>query len=362
MQRPILLLSILLVLNLIRCNVENAGPQPGEVYIVNHFSVTKSPAQNPKSIVNNSDVLLKARLNTKLEILETKESPSDWCKVNVLSDSTVITTGWVRKNEVLSGIKTSDWGIVKAPYTNVNVREKRESNSKIVSKLKQGQDVKAFYLKDNWYAIFNLGQKTIGESNAIGYVYAPLLNPRKKKKAQKINSVLPYEIVKVENDSFKDVARFAIKIIVESVLDSKQLMSISEKVIEKQKIERPHNAILLLYYLPESDIGRGFTAGRVVWAPYGNWSKSDHVTTGDYSQHEMKITVGNATGLAPKKFEAITISVNKKKKIFYELVKAQDDGYEGRAADRLIAAKYDLDSKTIDKIVAEGLAKGWPMP
>jgi endonuclease YncB( thermonuclease family) len=57
-----------------------------------------------------------------------------------------------------------------------------------------------------------------------------------------------------------------------------------------------------------------------------------------------------------------SLSVVKKKMIFLELVKVQDDGVGDQTAYRLVGKRHGLDTDTIRKIAVEGVTKDWPMP
>ena len=58
-----------------------------------------------------------------------------------------------------------------------NIRADRSIDAKIVKKLLKGQKIKADFLKDDWYAVFNLNETLRDEKRALGYVYASLLYP-----------------------------------------------------------------------------------------------------------------------------------------------------------------------------------------
>ena len=79
------------------------------------------------------------------------------------------------------------WGVIKHIHSNVNIRAQRMGQSEIVGKLKAFQTIKADFLDNNWYAVFNLSEGYRDEKNAIGYVYAPLL-----KSSPLSNVPLPY--------------------------------------------------------------------------------------------------------------------------------------------------------------------------
>jgi len=57
------------------------------------------------------------------------------------------------------------------------IREARTKESKVVGKLNGGQRVKAAFLQDEWYAVFNPDETDLSEENALGYVHASRLKP-----------------------------------------------------------------------------------------------------------------------------------------------------------------------------------------
>jgi hypothetical protein len=53
---------------------------------------------------------------------------------------------------------------------------------------------------------------------------------------------------------------------------------------------------------------------------------------------------------------------SKRRRIFYELVQAQDSGVGDREAYTLIARRHGIPEMTLNEIAYEGAAKKWPMP
>lgn len=72
---------------------------------------------------------------------------------------------------------SSDWGSILASKSKTNIRKERSINSIISGNLEPGQKVKADFLKDSWYAVFNITEKERDEGKSLGYVYAPRLTP-----------------------------------------------------------------------------------------------------------------------------------------------------------------------------------------
>lgn len=102
-----------------------------------------------------------------------------------------------------------------------------------------------------------------------------------------MSKIPKYEIVKVEDLSFSTCVRVQYRIRVEKLLSLRELADICGGVIEKQKAEKPVNAISFLFYLPGSDINFSHTAGAADWAPNGDWVDADTVKAGDYRKHVL---------------------------------------------------------------------------
>jgi len=98
-----------------------------------------------------------------------------------------------------------------------------------------------------------------------------------------------YEIVKVEDLSFSTCVRVQYRIRVEKLLSLSELADICGEVIEKQKAEKPVNAISFLFYLPDTDTDFAHTAGAADWAPNGRWVDADTVKAGNYRKHVLRV-------------------------------------------------------------------------
>ncbi|MHB8770766.1 MAG: outer membrane protein assembly factor BamD [Syntrophales bacterium] len=68
------------------------------------------------------------------------------------------------------------WGQIMHPKGKANIRAKRSTASALRGRLDPGQQVKADFLRDGWYAVFSPQQERRDEQKALGYVYAPLLS------------------------------------------------------------------------------------------------------------------------------------------------------------------------------------------
>jgi|GEM_PF-2102257 uncharacterized protein YgiM (DUF1202 family) len=219
---------------------------PGEYWIIlsDDVAVMQTPeAQTDRASFNRMLVTVIGR-NTKVKVLESKGWLSVWHKVNVLSDDGIVAIGWILTEVVKSAKKTTKngsksvssnkWGVVRYTHGAANVRESRNTSSKLITQLKTNQKVKADFLKDGWYAIFEIDEYFKEESNAIGFVHSSLLYPEPKsdKSATTSNNLLSFKIVKKEDQGYRGTSRMTYRV----------LLNVSEKPKE-QKIKNVALAI-----------------------------------------------------------------------------------------------------------------------
>jgi len=190
---------------------------------------------------------------------------------------------------------------------------------------------------------------------------ADRINEQKPIAAEAKAAIPRYTIVKTKDVSVNNCKRYSIRVRVDHVLSSNELKTISNKIITDFKATSPFNALTLWFYLPDSDINGAYTAGMTEYAPYGDWSQAD-VQTGEYTHHRLKLSPGNATGIDPEKSRVPGLSIETKKRIFFEIVAAQDRGVGDDEAYGIIARKFSVAETTVRKTVIEGVANGWPIP
>ncbi|MFA7172709.1 MAG: hypothetical protein WC340_04735 [Kiritimatiellia bacterium] len=114
------------------------------------------------------------------------------------------------------------------------------------------------------------------------------------------------------------------------------------------------NSVLIWFYWPESDPTGVYTAGMATC----DLINSDWRIEMKYGQ-----TYSEATPQYSRETE--TLSLSKRKKIFWDLVVEEDRA--GIAGDseqcrRIIARRYGISVSEVTKIVSEAVSKGWPMP
>ena len=75
----------------------------------------------------------------------------------------------------VSTVTRADWGEIRSVKTRVRIRANRTTDSEIVGMIEIGETVRAHFLENGWYAVFDTDTLEEDPSAAIGYVYAPLL-------------------------------------------------------------------------------------------------------------------------------------------------------------------------------------------
>ena len=239
--RKLLIVCLLCSLNIVFGQDKFLHAQPGEYWTIlsDDVAVMRTPeAQTDRASFNRMLVTVIGK-NTKVNVLESKGWLSVWHKVNVLSDDGVLATGWILTEVVKSARKTTKsksktvssnkWGVVRYTHTTTNVRESRSKSSKITTQIKPNQRVKADFLKDGWYAIFEIDELVRQQSNALGFVHSSQLYPELKSEQPKTiasENLLSYKIVEKEDQSYRGTSRMTYRV----------LLNVTEKPI-KEKIK-----------------------------------------------------------------------------------------------------------------------------
>ncbi|QJB57652.1 LptA/OstA family protein [Pseudodesulfovibrio sp. zrk46] len=68
-----------------------------------------------------------------------------------------------------------DWGEIREATQNLNVRDQRTPKGEHVVTLARGQRVKVDFLRNGWFAVFNLNEASRDEKRAIGYANSKFL-------------------------------------------------------------------------------------------------------------------------------------------------------------------------------------------
>ena len=81
-----------------------------------------------------------------------------------------------------------EWGNIRYVHSSTNIRAERSAKSKVVARLKPGEEIKVDFQKSDWVAVFSPRETERDLATARGYVYVPLLKikPLKMKPAKPI--------------------------------------------------------------------------------------------------------------------------------------------------------------------------------
>lgn len=182
-----------------------------------------------------------------------------------------------------------------------------------------------------------------------------------------------YTIVSVRDvsfrtPSFRDIVRKTYRVRVTHTLSKEELSALSYRIVDQATQRNPYiKAIMIFFYLPNTDINGGYTAGRAIWAPGGDWGNADSYLL------SPKFTLTTATPVTttgsiirrggfwmPKK-DIVRLPLKEKMRIFYQITRYQDLGIGDRKAYVVAAKKFHITVKQAYNIV-EGSLKSWPMP
>lgn len=175
------------------------------------------------------------------------------------------------KSDVVSKIS---WGEIKYAHGTVNIRSKRSKTSKIVNKLKRNQAIKVDFLKENWYAAFNVNENDRNEEKSMGYIYAPILfNTTQKKEntnRSEINSnSLAYQLATINKGGYVSksdvsITRFdyLLKTLDKKTFESKQ--EIADMTVTCQKILREKYGIEMKLLSIMEDLNESIPLGSQV--------------------------------------------------------------------------------------------------
>jgi len=119
---------------------------------------------------------------------------------------------------------------------------------------------------------------------ALFVIVGTCTSPEPEKVSEKIPS---YSIAKIKDISYGNVKRFEYHVVIPDEVTPEQMKLVVKDVVDKAKKEEKFNAIVVMMYDYPEYIDHGYTLGRAVFAPDGDWSKADTVEAGDYSKMEF---------------------------------------------------------------------------
>lgn len=139
-----------------------------------------------------------------------------------------------------------------------------------------------------------------------------------------------------------------------------QMKNIAERIASE---EVEVNALLVLFYWPNTETTGAYTAASATYAPNGRWADARQSAPKklvmEYGRTVAELTpqYGSDTGLQ---------SASRRRAIYWALVKEEDRadiaGGDYEQSKRIIAKRYGLSVSEVAKIQVEGVDKRWPIP
>ncbi|MGD9931656.1 MAG: SH3 domain-containing protein [Mangrovibacterium sp.] len=274
---------------------------------------------------------------------------------------------------------------IKYTKAYLNVREKPDSNSKIITTLNPNQKVTTNGIVKNGFSqVVGSGDQSFNGWCASNYLQDnPLTKEElgKDKQSPNLNEskLLDYNIISKEDIASDDFegAKYKIQIDSESVPNEASIKTICDTIWEQGN---KHWKKLYIYvYLKEMKIDK---------QPYCGLYYS-HKGFEDIKYYTVRIKVGNTsldvplhrnkpsgyTYLNTREIEysqkelygwnyneVTNIPIDEKRAIFYELIKYQNETGDIFGAYNVIAKRYNLPEIAVKSITIEGVFKNWPLP
>ncbi len=99
------------------------------------------------------------------------------------------------------------------------------------------------------------------------------------------NEVVTYNIEAIEDVTFGATVRKVARVSMVSGMTKADIEWIAQDVVEQITSQQPVNAVgIFIYHNGDNYFGSARIS--VDWAPYGDWTRANEVTTGDYSNHQ----------------------------------------------------------------------------
>jgi hypothetical protein len=184
----------------------------------------------------------------------------------------------------------------------------------------------------------------------------PAPTPETQPDPKPTTTVPQYTIVETEDVSYANIVRKSYRVRVPKQLTEAELTALSHKIVRQVTARERIKALMIFYYLPESDATGAYTAGRATWAPDGDWGKTD-----TYLAPKLVIDTGSAMGPMPKD-AIVDLPLQIKQILFLHIVQKEDQGLDVGQSERAVAREFGITMDQAVKIGIEGLNKGWRMP
>ena len=171
-----------------------------------------------------------------------------------------------------------------------------------------------------------------------------------------IPQIPSHRIITVEDASYNNVVRKIYRVRVPRKMNKQELTSISNKIVQQATSRKKIKAIGILFYLPNTDTNLSYTAGTADWAPGGNWENAASDLT-----PKLVVKAGSSLGNFTIK-NKVDMPDSKKRKIYFQIVKYQDQGMGVKQSREQVARKFKITVDQVKSICIEGGLSSWPMP
>lgn len=177
-----------------------------------------------------------------------------------------------------------------------------------------------------------------------------------KPSLQPSTPVPQHTVVSTEDLSYATVVRKSYRVRVPKEMTKQELTAISDDIVRQATSRQKIKAIVIFYYLPDSDTNGAFTAGKGMWAPGGDWSKASTSLS-----PRLVVETGGAIVTISKE-NVVALPVAKKKQVFMQIVRNEDRGMDQDQSCAAAARQFGITTDQAHKIRLEGIFTFWPMP
>jgi hypothetical protein len=124
-----------------------------------------------------------------------------------------------------------DWGTILSARSKTSIRADRSMKAENKGVLKAGDQIKADFLKNEWYAVFSPEEKIRDEAKALGYVHSIHLTPPTATSKRTLSNA-PKNVSYVRNDN-------ADTVIVKNITFKKETGGLEKVLIEFNRFNTP---------------------------------------------------------------------------------------------------------------------------
>lgn len=207
-----------------------------------------------------------------------------------------------------------------------------------------------------------IGSGFINSAALFGQTLRPYVEPPNQavhKNSQPKLAVRVYRITSSKELDYRNrktmhlIRRKEYRVHLKKDVSQAELRAIAEDVIAQAP---PVDAVVVFFYLPESEPTGVYTAGKATYAPNGRWEDA-----GIAGPKRLVMQYGGVLGTISKK-NRVDLPLSKKKAIFMTLARYQDQGMDVDQSYVATAKRYGITKVQVRKIMIEGVVKNWPKP